>query len=163
MLSRQCTDSYKIEPITKQLRRLLGLERGQRAPKTPAIELWIGISADEAHRAKPSQIRWIERRFPLLDIRARRWDCLQWIKRKGYPEPPKSSCIGCPYHSADQWRALDPAEFADAVAVDEAIRDGLRGTHGPLYLHRSMKPLAGINLDVEPDLFGNECDGICGV
>lgn len=163
MLSRQCTDAYKLDPIIKQLRQMIGLVPRQHAPKEPSVNMWIGISADEAHRAKPSQIAWIERRYPLLDLRMRRWDCLQWMRRNGYPEPPKSSCVGCPYHSAEQWRALAPEEMADAIAVDEAVRNGLRGTHGPLYLHRSLRPLSAINMKAEPDLFGNECEGLCGV
>ncbi len=163
MLSRQCTDAYKVEPIGKKLRELIGLVPRQRAPKSVAVELWIGISVDEAHRAKPSRVPWIERRFPLLDLVMRRWDCRQWLNRNGYPDPLKSSCVGCPYHSAEQWRALPPDELADAIAVDEAVRNGLRRTHGPLYLHRSLRPLAEIDFDAEPDLFGEECEGMCGV
>lgn len=53
--------------------------------------------------------------------------------------------------------------MADAIEIDEMIRPGLRGTHGPLFLHRSLKPLATINFASEPDLFGNECEGLCGV
>lgn len=163
MLSRQCTDAYKLDPIIRRLRQLIGLKPRQRSPKTPTAEMLIGISADEAHRAKPSQIAWIERRYPLLDLRMRRWDCLQWLRRHDYPEPPKSSCIGCPYHSAEQWRSLARDEFADAVQVDALIRGGLRGTHGPLYLHRSLKPLDQVDFSPQPDLWGNECEGMCGV
>jgi hypothetical protein len=163
MLHRQCTDAYKLDPILKELRRMVGLAHRQRAPKHPVATVWIGISRDEAHRAKPSMLPWIARRFPLLDLLMRRWDCLQWLDRHGYPRPPKSACIGCPYHSADGWRALTVAEMDDAIFVDEAIRDGLRGTDGPLYLHRSLKPLASVDFTAEPDLFGEECEGVCGV
>jgi len=163
MLRRQCTDAYKLEPILRKLRRLIGLRPRQRAPKTPVINLSLGISRDEAHRAKPSLVPWIKREFPLLDRSLRRWDCIQWLRRHEYPEPPKSACIGCPYHSAVQWASLTTTEMASAIEVDEAIRHGLRGTHGPLYLLRSLRPLADAQFAAEPDLFGNECEGMCGL
>lgn len=170
MLWRQCTSAYKVEPINRELLSMLGHERGKRHPKTPQVELWIGISTDEAHRIKTAPEKWISRRWPLIDRRMARWDCLRWLDRHGYARPGKSSCIGCPYHSADEWRAVkaNEAAWADALAVDVAIRDGLRGTHGPLYLHRSLLPLSEVDLSSDAergqaDLFGNECEGMCGV
>lgn len=60
VLPRQCTSEYKIEPIERFHRReALGLAHRQRAPKTPAVEVWIGISADEPQRATPPG-RWKE-------------------------------------------------------------------------------------------------------
>ena len=43
---RQCTDSYKIRPIRRRIRELLGLRRGQRVPSGVSVELWLGISTD---------------------------------------------------------------------------------------------------------------------
>jgi len=170
MLWRQCTSAYKVEPINRALLAKLGHERGRKHPTTSLIELWIGISTDEAHRIKPAPEKWITRRWPLIERRMARHDCLRWMERAGYPRPGKSSCIGCPYHSDSEWRAVraDPEAWADAIATDAAIRQGLRGTHGPLYLHRSLTPLDHVDLSTaaecgQPDLFGNECEGMCGV
>ncbi len=170
MLWRQCTSTYKVEPINRELLRLLGHKPRQRHPKEPAIELWLGISTDEAQRVKPASEGWIARRWPLIERRLSRWDCLRWMEKNGFPKPAKSSCIGCPYHSTAEWRALkaDPVAWADAVATDEAIRNGLRGTEGPLFLHRSLRPLAEVDLSTseergQGDLWGNECEGMCGV
>ena len=60
---RQCTNEYKIEPITQKIRRLLGLEKGQRGPKEVATKQWIGISTDEASRMKSHQSKYIENIF----------------------------------------------------------------------------------------------------
>lgn len=174
MLSRQCTDAYKLDPIYKFLRReVLGLKPGARAPKVPVITVWIGISTDEAHRAKPSRWPFVENRHPLLEAehRMRRYDCLLWLKRHDYPEPPKSACVFCPYRSNAEWRYLrdrDPAGWAEAQKIDEEIRGGLRGTDGPLFLHRTLKPLSEVDIRSDEDkgqasMFGNECEGICGV
>ena len=59
---RQCTEHYKIAPVRRKIRTLLGLTKGQRVPADTAVELWLGISTDEAIRMKPSRDRWIQNR-----------------------------------------------------------------------------------------------------
>ena len=79
-----------------------------------------------------------------------RRDCLGWLRRHDYPEPPKSACIGCPFHSDRAWRRLrdgSPEEWADAVAVDAALREGDgRGMAGAEYMHASSQPLDEVDL-----------------
>lgn len=168
MARRQCTKEYKLQPILKQVRRLLY----DKTPKGGA-EMWIGISTDEALRMKPSRVQYIVNRWPLIEKGMNRAACLGWLERNGYHRPPKSACTFCPYRSDESWRAMkdeDPASFAEAVAVDNAIRSN--GTairmKADLYLHRSLKPLDQVDLRThaeagQPDLFNNECEGMCGV
>ena len=94
MIRRQCTKDYKIVPIRRKVRELAGLTR-RRSPKAPVVEQWIGISLDEAIRIKPSFETWRVNRWPLIEQRMTRRDCIAWLKRHDYPIPPKSSCIGC--------------------------------------------------------------------
>ena len=170
MIRRQCTGDYKIVPIRRKVRELAGLTR-KRSPKLPVVEQWIGISTDEIIRMKPSFQPWQVNRWPLIERRMSRQDCLAWLKRHGYPIPPKSSCIGCPFHSDAMWRQIrdeDPDAWFDAVDVDRAIRSGLRGIRGEVFLHRSAIPLDEADLSTEADrgqldLFGNDCEGMCGV
>lgn len=170
MLRRQCTQTYKVAPIQGKVRELLGLRPRQRGPREVRVEQWIGISLDEAHRMKPSRLRFIEHRWPLIEQRLHRWQCLRWLAERGYPEPPKSACWFCPYRSDAGWRGLRdhaPADFAAAVAFDRAIRGGIRGTREGLYLHRSRIPLDQVDLSTDAergqnDLFGEECEGLCG-
>lgn len=170
MIRRQCATDYKIVPIRRKVRELTGLTR-RRSPDHPVVEQWIGISLDEIIRMKPSREAWQLNRWPLIERRMSRRDCLAWLRRHGYPEPPKSACIGCPFHDDNRWRAIrddDPAAWADAVGVDQAIRTGLRGIRGAVYLHRSAVPLDQVDLSTaaehgQLDLFGNECEGLCGV
>lgn len=50
-IRRQCTSTYKIEPMERFIReQMLGLKRGQRAPREQVVEQWIGISFDESRR-----------------------------------------------------------------------------------------------------------------
>ena len=163
MGSRQCTAEYKLRPIQRKIVELCGGAR-----KKGQAEVWVGISTDEAIRMKPSRVQYITNRWPLIERRMNRNDCVRWMERAGW-SAPKSSCIGCPFHSNDQWRALSPQEFADAVEIDRAIRDqSHRGIKGQQFMHRSMKPLDEVDLrsDAElgqGDLFGNDCEGMCGV
>lgn len=169
-LLRQCTSEYKIVPIQREIRRILGVPPRTRVP-AQAVELWFGISLDEASRMRDSRWSWIRNRYPLIERGLTRHGCIVWLRDHGYAEPPKSACIGCPYHSNTRWRAMrdnEPAEWADAVAFDRAIRIGLPGVTGTPYLHRSLTPLDEVDLRTptelgQTDLFLNECEGMCGV
>jgi hypothetical protein len=170
--SRQCTAEYKIEPIESFIRHnILNLESRQRAPKKIVISQWRGISADEAQRMKPSRNKWMMVRYPLaMELGMTRADCLAWMQRMGYPKPPRSACIGCPFHSNSEWLRMQrdmPGEFADAVQFDNAIRKA-GGMRADTFLHRSCRPLGEIDFELETskgnlDLWGNECEGMCGV
>jgi hypothetical protein len=170
MLWRKCTSDYKIQPIQKKIRTLLGYQPRQRVKKK--VRQWFGISLDEAHRMRDSNVGWIDNYYPLVDLEMRRADCLSWMKKQGYPEPRKSACIGCPYHSSSTWAKMRrdyPDEFDDAVAFDTQLRTGkLPGVRGDAYLHRSMLPLAeAVDSTHNPDQatmeFGEECEGMCGL
>lgn len=163
MGSRQCTAEYKLKPLHRKIRELLG-----GTPKGGA-EVWVGISTDEIFRVKPARVKYISNRWPLIEQRMNRNDCVQWMARNGW-SAPKSSCIGCPFHSVEQWRSLTREEFADACEIDRAIRTPHpgRGIKGEQYMHRSLKPLDQVDLSTPEErgqlnLFLNECEGMCGV
>ena len=170
-LRRQCTREYKIQPIEQKIRQLLGLAKGQRGPKHVAAVCWQGISLDELQRARKGLEGWQQFRYPLIEKRMTRTDCLKWMAAHGYPPPSKSACMWCPYHADDQWRDQklnDPESWAASVAMDELIRDGVRGTPQKLYLHRSLKPLSEIDFRNAKDMgqldaFEAECEGMCGL
>ena len=154
---RQCTREFKVDCINRKIRTL---KDGQKR-----VTLWIGISLDEVGRMKPNRLKYIENIWPLIDKRMSRWDCLLWLRAQGYSEPPKSACVFCPYHSASVWRELKKANGADwahAVEVDHQLNK--RGE----YVHRSLKPLSEVDFSTDEDhgqqvMFGNECEGMCGV
>lgn len=166
---RQCTSEYKIKPLQRKMRELVGLQPGQRSRGVMA-EVMVGISTDEAGRMKPARDKWQRNRWPLIELGMSRQDCLAWMRRKGYPTPPKSSCIGCPYHSDAQWREIkaDPEQWGDVLEIDAAIREPVRGFVGRQYMHASRVPMAEVDLSTaadagQTDLFADECEGMCGV
>jgi hypothetical protein len=171
LLRRQCTREFKLKPLTRKIRELVGLKYRQKAPKKILAVSYIGISLDESIRMKPSREHWIKHEWPLVDNRMRRLDCLAWMQKNGYPEPGRSACTFCPYHSDSEWSDLKnnhPEDFQSAVKIDEMIRDGVRGTKEKLYLHRSHVPLTEADFATPEDrgqltMFNDECEGMCGV
>lgn len=168
MVMRQCTSEYKIQPVNRKLRELL--DYGPRQRIKEIVHVWKGISTDEIQRVKPIALSWQIAEHPLVDIvDVDRSACIAYVEREGLGTPAKSSCIGCPFHDDMTWREMklyDPQSFADAVAVDEQIRK-MPKLKGQTFLHRSCKPLKEVNfqegqMDIW-DMFGNECEGMCGV
>jgi len=171
---RQCTRDYKIRPIQRKVRELLGLRKGQRWPGTGVVEQWFGISADEAGRVRISRERGISNRYPLVyELGMSRADCLAWAARNYPGRPfPRSACIGCPFHQNDEWQRIkaDPAAWADAVDADRKVRREARGHRTSTgYLHFSFTPLEEADLTFKPkapeslSLWRHECMGLCGV
>jgi len=166
LLRRQCTNEYKIQPIYKAVRTLLGLEPYQRYTGIP-IKMWMGISWDESVRMKPNRVSWIENTYPLIDRRMTRHQCLAYLHDHDIPTPPKSACIGCPFHGNLYWRDLkrhSPLEFQDAVTFEREVNTTPVAKKGQVFLHQSCLPLDQVNFgEDQDDLFGEECEGHCGV
>lgn len=167
---RQCTRDFKIDPITKAVN---GLRRTHG--NVPAV-IWIGISLDEVYRAKEHRNKpRITNRHPLLmELRMTRRACIAWMQMNGYPKPPRSACVYCPYHNNEEWMRLkteEPEAFAQAVEFEKALTvtyGKVPHMRGVPFLHRSLIPLDQVDFSVKKDdrqanLFNNECEGMCGV
>lgn len=157
MARRQCTSEYKLKPIKREVRRLLGYPHPAPVPKGTYAEVAIGISTDEVGRARDSDVKYMRNVFPLLDLGWSRKDCERYLSANGWASVSKSACIGCPFHGNRQWREMRdkyPEEWADAVEFDAAIRNGAaranangRVLRGSMYLHRSRVPLDQAPID----------------
>ena len=168
LLWRQCTTDYKVAPIKRQIQ---ALRQGR-----PVIQA-IGISMDEAHRMKPARVQYITHIWPLIDLRMSRHDCLRWMDRHGYPQPPKSACYFCPYMDNRRLReikTMQPEEWARLVWFDGEMRRRQQATingariNGQLYVHRACIPIDQVDLSTaedrgQRDIFGEECEGMCGL
>lgn len=126
-LKRQCTVKFKVYPIMRQLRVLLGYPPSNTAnPPAKSVQLWQGISLDEYQRMKDSQRKYIVHYFPLVDKKITRQDCVDYLLSKNLPIPERSACIGCPYRLASEYiRMRDdaPIEFEEAIEFDEENRN----------------------------------------
>lgn len=166
-LMRNCTRDYKIRPIERKVRALLGYPGRKRIPEGVLAHAWLGITTDEASRMKPSRTRWVKTVYPLIDLGMSSDDCVAFLEKHGFPVPKKSSCYFCPFHSSRYWRDLHdnhPAEWEKAVTFDGQIRglEGKAGIKGRPYLHPDCKPLPEID-SLRGDTFEEECEGYCGL
>ncbi len=169
ILRRQCTGDYKIRPVRKHIRNIL--------PTAKKVSLWLGISYDEMQRMKQANVKWITHRFPLIEKKIRRIDCIDNFKAHGLPVPVRSSCVVCPYHSDQYWLWIyenEKESFDAAVVLDEKIRD-YPSIRDSCFMHRSCRPLKEVIVDIKkgkelaskqlnffPELI-DECSGVCGV
>lgn len=168
-MQRACTYDYKLTQLLKAQRKIGGIKRGQ---KTVGVTAWIGMSMDEIERMKPSREPWVVNRWPLIEMGMTRQDCLDWMGKNGYPRPPRSACVYCPFHSDVEWNRLkteEPQEFERAVQFErdlqrtKAMTDNMRSTP---FLHVARIPLDQINFSASVDKFDPfqyECEGLCGV
>lgn len=152
IMRRQCTNEYKLRAIRQVTWRL------HNATGRPGVRQLIGISTDELGRMRDSDLRYVTNVYPLVAMGLSRADCEEYLAGVGW-SAPRSACIGCPYHSDDEWLDMrdDPErhdEWLDAVAFDEAIRGGnvrllnnrAAELNGQAFLHAARVPLAEVNL-----------------
>ncbi|WP_331717283.1 hypothetical protein [Yinghuangia sp. ASG 101] len=92
---QRSTGQYKVKPIKAKVRELLGYPYPFRIPRGVYVEQWVGISLDEIHRAKDSDVAYMRNRHPLLDLGWTRDDCIAYLRSCGWGDTPKSACLGC--------------------------------------------------------------------
>lgn len=191
IIGRKCTAEYKVRQIIAAMRGEVTQKAIHRWRKEngvvsyavegskkrrwevpegtePLVTCLIGISWDEVERMKVSPEPWIENKWPLVDVKMTREDCLTWMQKNGFPRPPRSACTFCPYHSDAEWlrmRDTDPESFASAVEWERQMharskRD--QAMRGVPFLHASLKPLPLVAFKDAGPAFGNECEGMCG-
>lgn len=170
IVMRQCTAEYKIQPIYKKIRELLGYEPKQQVKEL--VYMWKGITTDEIARLRESTDKWIKFKYPLFEKGMDRLDAINYVREKMGEIPPKSSCIGCPFHNDEMWLDIkrnSPEEWQQAVELDKKIRNHPK-FKDELYLHKSCVPLDKVDLNENQlsfsdiiDDFENECMGMCGL
>lgn len=181
-LKRQCTSDYKIAPIERWIRKELLRTGHARQNKNGAIlinkgvmvESWLGISFDELERIKPNKNAWIDNRWPLIDLRMKRSDCVKWLESRGLPVPNKSSCRKCPFHTVPYWRNMrdnQPDDWESTLQFDRDLRNGtirLGATaKGDVFFTEDCIPLDLVDLSTKQEKGQRAfdiCDeGYCGI
>jgi len=173
MTRRQCTMDYKITPLTRKQRELAGIAPRKKY-KEHLVTTIIGISSDEIERMRDASFSWMRNEYPLLDLGMTRTDCLKWCEHNGYPTPPRSACLGCPFKSRDEWRLVreNEEDWKDVIEIDNHIRTqefrDKTKLRSQLFLHKSGVPLEDADLRTPEEygqfsLFNQECEGMCGM
>ncbi|RKX54122.1 MAG: hypothetical protein DRP24_06595 [Thermotoga sp.] len=89
---RWCTYKFKIMPIRSYVKK--------------PCEMYIGISYDERHRVRDSGVKGVENKYPLVEEKITRGDCIRIIKEHDLEVPKRSGCWFCPFQGKKQIRQL---------------------------------------------------------
>ena len=181
MATRQCTTHFKIAPIRRAVREWAGAN-----PPFLCVNQYLGITRDEAHRMRGSDRAYITNLYPMVLDGWTRDRLVQWMADE-YPglTVKRSSCYFCPFHNMREWldlrrdypdlyqRALemddrllayDPAEVTAKVPFRHYPFSFVKNKYGfglreVMANYDRQGQLEGF----EPDGFGNDCSGVCGV
>ena len=144
-VARACTRLYKLVPLSTYM-------------PTPC-EVYIGISADEAHRIPrliDGQRQGESKLFPLADEGIDRQGCISIIEQHGLPMPIKSGCFICPFQRRRQWlrlRTVHPELYCKAKRLEDNCNARMRELgRQPFYL--ADKPLDAVCEADQADMFG---------
>lgn len=122
--NRQCTVDYKVRVMEAEARR-----RGW--DKTCGVEKHIGISLDELHRAKTGlESDWEVKRYPLIEARLFRDDCIRICQDTFGDVPVKSGCWFCKYQRPAQWREVYEQRADGRWALAVAWEREVMAKHG---------------------------------
>ena len=139
------------------------LQRWLRKNEVTEAELWMGISTDEIERVSYPKGKW-HKKYPLIDLRMNRGDCVALVEKMGWPTPPRSSCRMCPNHTQVEWRDIKenhPADWLKVVAFEKHIQK----TDPHAWLHSDCKPISECDFtDQNESFFSRNCNsGMCFV
>lgn len=134
-LSNYCSSYWKREVV----------KRWVNAQGVTAVDMWLGISVDEMGRIQAERSAKWANRYPLIESRMNRGDCVALVAAMGWPPAPRSSCYHCPNHTQQEWREirLRPADWKAAIQVDK----DMRARDPEVFLHHDCVPLEEVNLD----------------
>lgn len=146
--NRRCTNVFKINNIARHMKRQ-GVKDYVRG---------VGISTDEWYRIRTDPFV----KYPLIERRMSRKDCIKLIQEEGLPTPPKSSCWFCPYHRLTVWKEMrqeKPELFWKAVDMERTLteRRVMLGKDA-VYFTRFGRPLDQV---VGDQLMFDFADSVC--
>lgn len=152
-LPTYCSNEWK----QRVMRRWATQEHGVKN-----ADVWIGYTIDERNRLTQPTGRW-HNRYPLIDRRMTRGDCIALAKRMGWPEPPRSSCYMCPNKPHHEWgwqRLNAPNDHQKAILFEREMQKH----DSDLWLTDTGLPLEDADFTQPDDFFTERCvGGMCFV
>ena len=163
----RCSNKWKVRPMRRYVRSLYGTGRDIQC------DMWLGITTDEAHRARESDVLWLRSVYPLMngyldetDTEGLSWtsaDCVSYVEnRLGWPTPPKSSCFICPHMRNDEWLKLPYKLRRAAIHIEQRMHRKMK--NNPLYqsfLHPDRVPLSQVNFGTDDSCRMNSACETC--
>lgn len=149
-LRQCCTQAYKIVPMNRVVREVLERDFGigkRSSPPENCVELIIGFHAGEWHRCSETGKKFSKFTYPLIEMGMDDSKVAGYFLKHKLPIPPRSVCSGCFANDIHYFRKMyeeRPNDWAKAVAVDEHIRNNLKGVDGDVFVLRQRVPLKSL-------------------
>lgn len=138
-----CSNEWKQRVIRRYANEMF--------PKSE-FDIWLGFSIDEMRRCKTPIGKW-QNKYPLIDKRMNREDCIALVEKLGWGTPPRSSCWMCPNRSNREWLDLKlnyPEDWQEAISFEKMIQV----KNPDFFLHTSCRPLEEVDLnESQGDMF----------
>ena len=128
---KRCSIDFKKVPCERYVSKWWP---AKVAWKRGVVAKYIGIDAEESHRAKGfSQDAKYDYFYPLIEWDWGREDCVEAIEDAGLPSPPKSSCFFCPAMKKKEiidLRDNNPELLQRALEMEERAMPSLHSIKG---------------------------------
>jgi hypothetical protein len=157
-----CSGKWKQDPF----RRYLNERYGTKELTSKGVDVWIGMSFDEANRVRYPSGKW-QHRYPLFEAQILREQAIKIVEDYGLPTPPRSACWMCPNRHDDEWQFMKenvPNDFNAAIKFEKELQESFPW----LWLHRSGISIGEIDFikssrsNKQIDMFEKHCDtGMC--
>jgi len=98
----------------------------------------MGITLEEVHRMKPSDVQWNDNAYPLVmndeNMRFHRASCIKHLEDRNIPYLVTTECDGCPHKDPARWRRTSKDTLKEVAEWEEQFG-------GEYFLTRSCIPL----------------------
>lgn len=172
-LRQKCTKEYKIAAMDRALRKYMAQKYSVSAGvlRPGFVEKWIGFTHDEWHRCSESPVQYIRLRFPLIELKETKSECVGYFLKNELPLPPPSVCVACFANGLETFKHMyehEPEDWQIAVEVDNAVEQwkALGITEQEVFVSRSLvrlrdMPAMGFGED-DPEMAEQHCNsGVC--
>lgn len=165
-LKQSCTPYYKIAPMDAAIRQWMedniGVSKTNSRLGSNAVRKWIGFSADEVHRIKEPKQEYQYFEYPLIEMGWGEAEIVGCYLKHGIPRPPRSVCNACFANDVAHFHEMHlnrPEDWAQAVMVDEAIRDlTCMGVTDECYVSWTLIPLRKLAEMGFPEIDGEKVE-----
>lgn len=145
-----CTSKWKIRAVRQRLRQL-----GATTATTA-----LGLTMDEVHRMKPSDVKWHNHIYPLIvDLKMYRVMVQDELSKRNIPWLISTECDGCPHKGAFRWRRTSQEIIEELAEFEARFGRDFFLTSQRIPLKQALENINNGQMN-----FFDSCDsGYCGV
>ncbi len=178
-LRQVCTDKWKIRALRQQARKLgaktnrnaQGIHFGEADRRVKGRFLHMDgqwsiyqttvIQKDQNGQKVHKDIKWQTHYYPLVDLKMRREQAQESLRKEGIPYLLSSECDGCPHKDLTRWLRTAPEVMQELATVEAMFNGELFFTPLRIPLLEAIEE-GKRKLALNPDIKQVEADFGCG-